>query len=157
MTLIGLSIIITVYIGAVEVFNNNISIGNIAEFLIYVYLLTWPVTALGWITSIVQRASASQKRINEFLKEKNNILTLENKSIDVKGKIEFKNVSFKYPETNITGLKNISFTIKPGDSLGVIGSTGSGKSTLANSILRLFDIDDGSILIDNHKIQDLNL
>lgn len=157
MTLIGLSIIITVYIGAVEVFNKNISIGNIAEFLIYVYLLTWPVTALGWITSIVQRASASQKRINEFLKEKNNILTLENKSIDVKGKIEFKNVSFKYSDTNITGLKNISFTIKPGDSLGVIGTTGSGKSTLANSILRLFDIDDGSILIDDHKIQDLNI
>ena len=99
MTLIGLSIIITVYIGAVEVFNKNISIGNIAEFLIYVYLLTWPVTALGWITSIVQRASASQKRINQFLKEENNIITTENKSIDVKGKVEFKNVSFKYPDT----------------------------------------------------------
>ena len=157
MTLIGLSIIITVYIGAVEVFNKNISIGNIAEFLIYVYLLTWPVTALGWITSIVQRASASQKRINQFLKEENNIITMENKSIDVKGKVEFKNVSFKYPDTNISGLKKVSFTINPGDSLGVIGTTGSGKSTLANSMMRLFDIDHGSILIDDHKIQDLNV
>ena len=157
MTLIGLSIIITVYIGAVEVFNKNISIGNIAEFLIYVYLLTWPVTALGWITSIVQRASASQKRINQFLKEENNIITTENKSIDVKGKVEFKNVSFKYPDTNINGLKKVSFNINPGDSLGVIGTTGSGKSTLANSLMRLFDIDSGSILIDDHKIQDLNV
>jgi len=157
MTLIGLSIIITVYIGAVEVFNKNISIGNIAEFLIYVYLLTWPVTALGWITSIVQRASASQKRINQFLKEENNIITTENKSIDVKGKVEFKNVSFKYPDTNINGLKKVSFNINPGDSLGVIGTTGSGKSTLANSLMRLFDIDHGSILIDDHKIQDLNV
>ena len=157
MTLIGLSIIITVYIGAVEVFNKNISIGNIAEFLIYVYLLTWPVTALGWITSIVQRASASQKRINQFLKEENNIITTENKSIDVKGKVEFKNVSFKYPDTNINGLKKVSFNINPGDSLGVIGTTGSGKSTLANSMMRLFDIDHGSILIDDHKIQDLNV
>ena len=157
MTLIGLSIIITVYIGAVEVFNKNISIGNIAEFLIYVYLLTWPVTALGWITSIVQRASASQKRINQFLKEENNIITTENKSIDVKGKVEFKNVSFKYPDTNINGLKKVSFNINPGDSLGVIGTTGSGKSTLANSLIRLFDIDHGSILIDDHKIQDLNV
>ena len=157
MTLIGLSIIITVYIGAVEVFNKNISIGNIAEFLIYVYLLTWPVTALGWITSIVQRASASQKRINQFLKEENNIITMENKSIDVKGKVEFKNVSFKYPDTNINGLKKVSFNIDPGDSLGVIGTTGSGKSTLANSLMRLFDIDNGSILIDDHKIQDLNV
>ena len=157
MTLIGLSIIITVYIGAVEVFNKNISIGNIAEFLIYVYLLTWPVTALGWITSIVQRASASQKRINQFLKEESNIITTENKSIDVKGKVEFKNVSFKYPDTNINGLKKVSFNINPGDSLGVIGTTGSGKSTLANSLMRLFDIDSGSILIDDHKIQDLNV
>ncbi|MAR64604.1 MAG: ABC transporter [Flammeovirgaceae bacterium] len=157
MTLIGLSIIITVYIGAVEVFNKNISIGNIAEFLIYVYLLTWPVTALGWITSIVQRASASQKRINQFLKEENNIITTENKSIDVKGKVEFKNVSFKYPDTNINGLKKVSFNINPGDSLGVIGTTGSGKSTLANSLMRLFDIDHGSILIDDHEIQDLNV
>ena len=157
MTLIGLSIIITVYVGALEVFDGNLSIGNIAEFLIYVYLLTWPVTALGWITSIIQRASASQKRINEFLRESSDITTSENKRIILQGKIEFKNVFFKYSDTKIQGMENISFTINPGDSLGIIGSTGSGKSTIANSILRLFDIDKGQILIDDTDIKQLNI
>ena len=157
MTLIGLSIIITVYVGALEVFDGNLSIGNIAEFLIYVYLLTWPVTALGWITSIIQRASASQKRINEFLKERSDITSSENKRIILQGKIEFKNVFFKYSDTKIQGMENISFTINPGDSLGIIGSTGSGKSTIANSILRLFDIDKGQILIDDTDIKQLNI
>ena len=157
MTLIGLSIIITVYVGALEVFDGNLSIGNIAEFLIYVYLLTWPVTALGWITSIIQRASASQKRINEFLKESSDIISSENKRIILQGKIEFKNVFFKYSDTKIQGMENISFTINPGDSLGIIGSTGSGKSTIANSILRLFDIDKGQILIDDTDIKQLNI
>ena len=157
MTLIGLSIIITVYVGALEVFDGNLSIGNIAEFLIYVYLLTWPVTALGWITSIIQRASASQKRINEFLKESSDITSSENKRIILQGKIEFKNVFFKYSDTKIQGMENVSFTINPGDSLGIIGPTGSGKSTIANSILRLFDIDKGQILIDNTDIKQLNI
>ena len=157
MTLIGLSIIITVYVGALEVFDGNLSIGNIAEFLIYVYLLTWPVTALGWITSIIQRASASQKRINEFLKESSDINSSENKRIILQGKIEFKNVFFKYSDTKIQGMENVSFTINPGDSLGIIGSTGSGKSTIANSILRLFDIDKGQILIDDTDIKKLNI
>ena len=157
MTLIGLSIIITVYVGALEVFDGNLSIGNIAEFLIYVYLLTWPVTALGWITSIIQRASASQKRINEFLGESSDITSSENKRIILQGKIEFKNVFFKYSDTKIQGMENISFTINPGDSLGIIGSTGSGKSTIANSILRLFDIDKGQILIDDTDIKQLNI
>ena len=157
MTLIGLSIIITVYVGALEVFDGNLSIGNIAEFLIYVYLLTWPVTALGWITSIIQRASASQKRINEFLRESSDITSSENKRIILQGKIEFKNVFFKYSDTKIQGMENISFTINPGDSLGIIGSTGSGKSTIANSILRLFDIDKGQILIDDTDIKKLNI
>lgn len=157
MTLIGLSIIITVYVGALEVFDGNLSIGNIAEFLIYVYLLTWPVTALGWITSIIQRASASQKRINEFLKESSDITSSENKRIILQGKIEFKNVYFKYSDTKIQGMENVSFKINPGDSLGIIGSTGSGKSTIANSILRLFDIDKGQILIDDTDIKQLNI
>ena len=157
MTLIGLSIIITVYVGAIEVFDGNLSIGNIAEFLIYVYLLTWPVTALGWITSIIQRASASQKRINEFLRESSDITSSKNKRIILQGKIEFKNVFFKYSDTKIQGMENISFTINPGDSLGIIGSTGSGKSTIANSILRLFDIDKGQILIDDTDIKQLNI
>ena len=157
MTLIGLSIIITVYVGALEVFDGNLSIGNIAEFLIYVYLLTWPVTALGWITSIIQRASASQRRINEFLKENSDIISSENKRIILQGKIEFKNVFFKYSDTKIQGMENVSFTIKPGESLGIIGSTGSGKSTIANSILRLFDIDKGQILFDDTDIKQLDI
>ncbi len=157
MTLIGLSIIITVYVGALEVFEGNLSIGNIAEFLIYVYLLTWPVTALGWITSIIQRASASQKRINEFLKEKSDIVSEDKKKIEFNGKIEFKNVFFKYQDTQINGMENISFTINPGESLGIIGSTGSGKSTIANSLLRLFDVDKGEILIDDINIKNLDI
>ena len=157
MTLIGLSIIITVYVGALEVFEGNLSIGNIAEFLIYVYLLTWPVTALGWITSIIQRASASQKRINEFLKEKSDIISEDKKKIEFDGKIEFKNVFFKYQDTQINGMENISFTINPGESLGIIGSTGSGKSTIANSLLRLFDVDKGEILIDDINIKNLDI
>jgi len=157
MTLIGLSIIIPVYIGALEVFDGNLTIGNIAEFLIYVYLLTWPVTALGWITSIVQRASASQRRINEFLNEKSDINSSENKKINLEGKIEFENVCYKYLDTNIQGMDNISFKINQGESLGVIGATGSGKSTLANSILRLFDIDKGKILFDGIDIKKLDV
>ena len=157
MTLIGLSIIITVYVGALEVFDGNLTIGNIAEFLIYVYLLTWPVTALGWITSIVQRASASQRRINEFLNEKSDINSSENKKINLEGKIEFENVCYKYLDTNIQGMDNISFKIDQGESLGVIGATGSGKSTLANSILRLFDIDKGKILFDGIDIKKLDI
>ena len=157
MTLIGLSIIITVYVGALQVFEGTLTIGNIAEFLIYVYLLTWPVTALGWITSIVQRASASQKRLNEFLEEKTNIISKENKKVDLKGKLEFQNVSFSYPDTGLVGMDNISFQINPGESLGVIGSTGSGKSTIANSVLRLFDIKSGKILVDGVNIKNLDI
>ena len=157
MTLIGLSIIITVYVGALEFFKGNITIGNIAEFLIYVYLLTWPVTALGWLTSIIQRASASQKRINEFLNQKTNIISESNKILTLKGEIEFKDVSFIYPNTGIKALDSLNFKIKAGESLGIIGSTGSGKSTIANSIMRLFDINKGKILIDNKDIKDLHL
>ena len=157
MTLIGLSIIITIYVGALEFFKGNITIGNIAEFLIYVYLLTWPVTALGWLTSIIQRASASQKRINEFLNQKTDIISESNKILTLKGKIEFKDVSFIYPNTGIKALDSLNFKIKAGESLGIIGSTGSGKSTIANSIMRLFDINKGKILIDNEDIKDLHL
>ena len=157
ITLIGMGIIITVYIGAIEVFEGNLSIGNIAEFLIYVYLLTWPVTALGWITSIIQRASASQRRINEFLEQKTDIISNKKEKIDLLGKIEFKNVSFRYPDTNIHGMKDISFKINPGESLGIIGATGSGKSTISNSIMRLFDVDKGKILFDDIDIKNLDI
>jgi len=157
MTLIGLSIIITVYKGSVEVFEGNISIGNIAEFLIYVALLTWPVTSLGWITSIIQRAAASQKRINEFLNQKNNIISEKNKKIDIKGKVEFKDICFQYQESGIQALNKINFKIEPGDSLGIIGSTGSGKSTISNLIPRLMNPQSGKIKIDDINIKDINV
>ena len=157
MTLIGLSIIITVYKGSVEVFEGNISIGNIAEFLIYVALLTWPVISLGWITSIIQRAAASQKRINEFLNQTNNIVSNKNKTIDIQGKVEFQNVCYQYKESGIKALSKINFKIKPGESLGIIGSTGSGKSTISNLIPRLMDPQSGKIKIDDINIEDINI
>ena len=157
MTLIGLSIIITLYKGSVEVFEGNISIGNIAEFLIYLALLTWPVTSLGWITSIIQRAAASQKRINEFLNQKSNIISIKNKKINLQGKIEFKNVSYLYNESKLQALSNISFKIDKSESLGIIGLTGSGKSTLANLISRMMNVSEGKILIDDINIKDINI
>jgi ATP-binding cassette subfamily B multidrug efflux pump len=151
--LIGLSTIITVFVGGAEVINGTLSFGNIAEFIIYINMLTWPVTSLGWITSIIQRAAASQKRINEFLLEKNDILSRENIREEIKGEIIFKDVTFVYPDTGIQALKNISFSVKPGETLAVIGSTGSGKSTIANLLCRLFDSSSGGILIDGYDIR----
>ncbi len=151
--LIGLSTIITVFVGGVEVINGTLSFGNIAEFIIYINMLTWPVTSLGWITSIIQRAAASQKRVNEFLLEKNSILSQEKITEEIKGEITFKDVSFVYPDTGIHALQHVSFSVKPGETLAVIGSTGSGKSTIANLLCRLFDTTSGSILIDQHNIR----
>ncbi len=148
MSLIGLSTILTVYIGGAEVINGALSFGNIAEFIIYVNLLTWPVTALGWISSIIQRAAASQKRINQFLFEKNHIVSTESLKTEIKGTIKFENVSFTYPDTGITALKNISFEIKEGESLAIIGTTGSGKSSIANLITRMYDPSEGQIKLD---------
>jgi ATP-binding cassette subfamily B multidrug efflux pump len=150
--LIGLSTILTVYAGSIEVINGNLTLGHIAEFIIYVNLLTWPVTSLGWTSSLVQRAEASQKRINEFLKTSNTIVSEKNLVCDIQGKVEFKNVSFTYPDTGIQALKKISFAIHPGESLAIIGTTGSGKSTIANLICRLYDARDGEILIDDTPI-----
>ena len=157
MSLIGLSVILTVYIGGIEVFNGNISTGTIAEFIIYVNLLTWPVAALGWITSIIQQAAASQKRINEFLKTKTDIISTDNLIEKLVGTIEFKNVDFTYPDSGIHALKNISFKINHGESVAIIGNTGSGKSTLANLICRMYDISSGSLKIDEQSIQKYNL
>ena len=151
--LIGLSTIITVFVGGAEVINGTLSFGNIAEFIIYINMLTWPVTSLGWITSIIQRAAASQKRINEFLLEKNDILSREKIKEEIKGEIIFKDVTFIYPDTGIQALKNISFSVKPGETMAVIGSTGSGKSTIANLLCRLFDSSSGGILIDGYDIR----
>src|SRR6478609_1950661 len=155
--MIGLSTILTVYAGSVEVINGTLTFGNIAEFIIYVNLLTWPVASLGWTTSLVQRAEASQKRINEFLKTKTDILSDKNLSQAITGKVEFKNVSFVYPDTGIQALKNISFEISPGDSLAIIGTTGSGKSTVSNLLSRMYDVTEGEVLIDGVPIKDYNL
>lgn len=155
--LIGLSTILTVYAGSAEVIRGNLTFGHIAEFIIYVNLLTWPVTSLGWTSSLVQRAEASQKRINEFLKTQNNIVSEKNIVREIQGKIEFKNVSFTYPDTGIKALQNISFTINPGESLAIIGTTGSGKSTISSLIARLYDARDGEILIDDIPIEEYNL
>lgn len=158
MLLIGLSTIFTIYVGANEYLKGNIdSPGYIAEFIIYVNMLTWPVTALGWVTSLVQRAAASQKRINEFLQTKPVITYPKTEDIAIKGKIEFKNVSFTYPESGIVALKNINFKIEPGETLAIIGKTGSGKSSIAQLILRIYDATEGEILIDDKPIKSYDL
>jgi ATP-binding cassette subfamily B protein len=157
MGLVGISTILTVYAGSTEVINGNLTFGNIAEFIIYVNLLTWPVTSLGWTSSLVQRAEASQKRINEFLNTKTNITSERDLAREISGKVEFRNVTFTYPDTGIKALKNISFTINPGESLAIIGTTGSGKSTVSNLVSRLYDVRDGEIRIDDIPIRDYNL
>jgi len=157
MGLVGVSTILTVYAGSAEVIRGNLTFGNIAEFIIYVNLLTWPVTSLGWTSSLVQRAEASQKRINEFLNTKSNIVSEKELVQEIKGQVEFRNVSFTYPDTGINAIKDISFTIKPGESLAIIGTTGSGKSTVSNLISRLYDVRGGEILIDGIPITHFNL
>lgn len=157
LMLIGLSTILTVYIGATKTIAGEITLGNIAEFIIYVNMLTWPVTALGWVTSIIQRAAASQKRINEFLNNKPDIISPEIPNQAIKGKITFKEVSFTYPESGTLALDQVSFEVNPGETLAIIGQTGSGKSTVADLICRLFDCDQGQILIDEQLIQSINL
>lgn len=156
--LIGVSNLIVIYAGGMQYMNGEIeNIGTIAEFIIYVNMLTWPVATVGWVTSLVQQAEASQERINEFLKTEPEIQNTVNELTPIKGDIEFKNVSFVYPDTNIEALKDVSFTLKSGKTLAILGKTGSGKSTILDLIGRLYDIDNGSILIDNKKITELNL
>tara|TARA_Y100000114_G_scaffold156111_1_gene182168 strand:+ start:58052 stop:59839 length:1788 start_codon:yes stop_codon:yes gene_type:complete len=157
MALIGLSVLLTIYIGGTKVIQGEITYGNIAEFVIYVNMLTWPVTALGWITSINQRAAASQKRINQFLQETNHIQSTENLQRDIKGDVSFDNVSFVYPDSGIRALQNVSFDVKAGQSIAIIGTTGSGKSTIANLMLRLYDSSSGSITIDGKDIRAYNI
>ena len=157
LLLVGLSTIITVYIGGIEVMNGTITSGNIAEFIVYVTQLTFPVTSLGWVTSLVQRAAASQKRINEFLNTKPEIISATLQKQNVKGSIEFRNVSFTYPDTGINAIRNVSFKIKPGEFVAIIGRTGSGKSTIANLLMRMYDVDNGEILVDGKPFSSLNL
>lgn len=157
LLLVGLSNIITIYIGGVEVMKGNITTGNIAEFLVYLNQLTFPVMALGWVTSLIQRAAASQKRINEFLHEKPEIVSPNVPTQPISGNIEFNNVSFIYPDTGIQALKNVSFTAKAGQMVAIIGRTGSGKSTLANLLMRMYDTTGGDVLIDGKSIKQYNL
>ena len=155
--LIGFSNILVIFIGGNQYIEGTLEIGVLAEFIIYVNMLTWPVATVGWVTSIVQQAEASQKRINDFLKEVPKITSGSLDQTIEKGTIEFKNVNFTYKETQIQAAKNISFKLNPGETLGIIGKTGSGKSTLLDLISRLYDVDEGEILIDGIPIQDYSL
>ncbi|QLG46272.1 ABC transporter ATP-binding protein [Costertonia aggregata] len=156
--LIGISNILVIYIGGKQYIDGEIaSIGIIAEFILYVNMLTWPVAIVGWLTSIVQRAEASQKRINEFLQEQPQIKNEVSQHTPVNGKIEFKNVTFTYEDTHITALDNISFIVEQGQTVAIIGKTGSGKSTILDLIARLYDVTSGEILIDGKPIKTLNL
>jgi ATP-binding cassette subfamily B multidrug efflux pump len=157
MTLVGISTIITVYVGGLMVIEGEIGYGVIAEFILYVNILTWPVTSLGWVTSIVQRAAASQTRINEFLDIQNDLVSTENLEAEFRGEIQVKNLSFEYPDSGIKALNDISFEIKAGQTLGIIGTTGSGKSTVANLLMRMYDPSSGEILIDGKDIRRYNI
>jgi ATP-binding cassette subfamily B protein len=157
MFLVGISTIVTVWIGGQEVIRGTITTGSIAEFIIYVNLLTWPVTALGWTSSLVQRAEASQARINEFLDEKTDIVSRQNISKSIAGDIVFNHVTFTYPDTGITALRDVSFRIRPGQTLAVIGNTGSGKSTIAALLCRLYDVTTGDIKVDGTDVRDYTL
>lgn len=157
LLLIGLSTILTIYVGGKLSIAGEISTGNIAEFVIYVNMLTWPVAAVGWVTSLTQRAAASQERINEFLKTTPDIQNPTNQDFKPTGNIKFNNVNFTYPDSGIVALNNLSFELKNGQSIAILGKTGSGKSTLANLICRLFDVTEGEILVDGKNIKTINL
>lgn len=151
--LIGISTILTIYFGGLEVGAGTVTTGNIAEFVIYINMLTWPVTSLGWVTSITQRSAASQQRINEFLEQKTDIISTENRVTPVIGHIQFKNVNFTYTDGTQPALQDITFEVKPGESLAIMGSTGSGKTTIANLVARMYDANSGEILVDGHDIK----
>ena len=154
--LIGLSNILVIFIGGNQFISGKIELGVLAEFIIYVNMLTWPVATVGWVTSIVQQADASQSRINQFLNEKIKIFSHNNKKLNIEGYVEFKDLNFCYEETKINALKNVSFKINKGESLGIIGPVGSGKSTLLELIVRNYDPQSGKILIDNIDLKDHN-
>ena len=155
--LVGLSTILTVYVGGTQVINGSITSGNIAEFIVYVNQLTFPVSMLGWVTTLIQRAAASQKRINEFLQLEPDIRNKTMEGFEMKGHIQFDKVSFTYADTGIKALQEVSFEIIPGEFVAIIGRTGSGKSTLANLIMRMYDATSGQISIDGRPIKDVNI
>ena len=157
ITLIGISTVLTIYIGGLEVFKGNITTGNIAEFIIYVNMLSWPVASVGWVTSLIQRAAASQERINEFLSIKPLIKNNVIQKTEITGSIKFNQVSLIYLDTEIKALDNISFKINSSEQLGIFGKTGSGKSTIVNLICRLYDANSGKITINDTNIKNHNL
>jgi ATP-binding cassette subfamily B protein len=155
--LIGISNLIVIYIGGKQYINGEIQIGIIVEFILYVNILTWPVAIVGWVTSMVQQAEASQLRINEFLQQVPEIKNNNERSFDLKGEVTFKGVTLKYDDTEITALKNISFTVKEGQTIAILGKTGSGKTSIINLVSRLYDSTEGTILIDKKPIKETNL
>ncbi|MFT5213950.1 MAG: ATP-binding cassette subfamily B multidrug efflux pump, partial [Patiriisocius sp.] len=155
--LIGLSNIIVIYVGGQQYINDEIQIGTIIEFMLYVNILTWPVAVVGWVTSMIQQAEASQVRINEFLEQVPEIQNYNTKPTLLKGNVTFKNVTFTYDDTNITALKNITFSVKAGETIAFLGKTGAGKSTIIELIARLYDTKQGAILLDDQPIKTTNL
>ena len=158
LALIGVSNLVVIYFGGMMYIHGTIkSIGTIAEFILYINMLTWPVASLGWVSSMVQEAEASQKRINEFLKIQPDIQNKNSEPSIIKGAIEFKDVSFTYEDTHIKALEKVSFKINPGKTLAILGKTGAGKSSILSLISRLYDVTEGQILIDGEEISQLNL
>ncbi|CAM1333687.1 ABC transporter ATP-binding protein [Tenacibaculum aestuariivivum] len=155
--LIGISNIIVLYIGGKQYIAGEIQLGAIGAFVMYVNILTWPVAVVGWVTSMVQQAEASQQRINEFLQHVPEVVNTTSKNTIINGGIEFKNVSLTYDDTNITALKNVNLVINKGETLAILGKTGSGKSSIINLISRLYDTTKGEVLIDGENIKDCNL
>ena len=155
--LIGISNILVIYIGGNQYMNGQIELGVLAEFIIYVNMLTWPVATVGWVTSIIQQAEASQKRINEFLNVPYKIVNKKNSKLMVDGDISFNNVSYTYKETNIKALDKISFNVKKGESIAIMGDVGSGKTTILELISRVYEPDQGNVYIGGNNISDINL
>lgn len=155
--MVGISVILTVWIGSKLVINGSIEVGNITEFIIYVYKLTWPFASLGWVTSLIQRASASQTRINEFLNYQSDIINKPTTTKKIEGNIEFKNVNFIYDDNNIQALKQFNLTINKGDIIGIKGQIGTGKTTLVNLLTRMYDVTSGELLIEGHSIKDYDI
>lgn len=157
MFLIGLSTLVAIYLGGLMSYDKQISLGDIVAFIFFVNNLTWPFASIGWVTSIIQRAAASQKRINEFLETSPEISNPSTDEFSFDGRIEFKNVTFTYPNTGITAINNLSFKISRGDTLAIVGKTGSGKSTILNLLMRQYDCDSGEILVNGIDIKKINL
>ena len=155
--LVGFSTLSVVFVGGSKVMNGQITPGNIAEFFMYINMLTWPIASMGWVMALIQRASASQKRLDEFLSIQTKIINPNTNKHLIKGGVEFHNVSFTYTNTGITALNNISFNLKVGEKMAVIGRTGAGKTTIANLFTRVFDVSEGSILLDGIDIRSINL